>query len=79
MLGIINSVNSIGTFKCACAIFATFWKSFAFLEFTTSTISKLVLFTEPISEISHNFSTSQPLTIPSGKISTNLPPALHGE
>ena len=56
-----------------------FLKIFCFFECTTSTISKSVLLTEPISETSHNFSTSQPLTIPSGKISTNLPPALHGE
>ena len=42
-------------------------------------MGKLVLFTDPMLETSHNFSTSHPRTIPSGRTSTNLPPALHGE
>ena len=63
--------------KVQLQFFATFAKSLAFFELSISTIS-LFCSTFPIVEISHNFSTSQPLTIPSGKISTNLEPATHG-
>jgi hypothetical protein len=57
---------------------AIFAKSFAFFDLRISTISKFFS-TLPIVEMSHNFSTSHPLTRPSGKISTNLSPATHFE